>query len=110
MRLMFILTICSSLCLIILDDVVTTQFLQHVAQEIPQILSKKICRMLGLKEKEIVDVEAQMHKDEQGFEFLKKLLGAVGKDLTYRSLLQAMINSGNKHYADHLISDFHIEM
>lgn len=107
---MFILTIYSSLCLIILDDVVTTQFLQHVAQEIPHILSKRICRMLGLKEKEIVDIEALMHKEEQGFEFLKKLLGDVGKDLTYRSLLQAMVKSKNKHYADILIRAFHIEM
>ncbi|XP_030843518.1 cell wall protein IFF6 [Strongylocentrotus purpuratus] len=90
------------------DDVVTTKFLQHVAQELPHVQIKIICRMLGLQERDISNVEALTLKEEQGFEFLKTLLGAVGKDLTYRSLIQAMNKSKNKHYADHLIRDFHI--
>ncbi|XP_063965186.1 uncharacterized protein LOC135156581 isoform X3 [Lytechinus pictus] len=90
------------------DDVVTTKFLQHVVQELSHIQIKATCRLLGLQEKDIDNIEALCHRDEQGFEFLKKLLGVVGKDLTYRALLDALKTLKNKHHADNLIRDFNI--
>lgn len=91
-------------------DVVTTQFLQHVAQVFSLTQLKIVCRMLGLLERDIEDIEALKVPEERGFECLKKLLGQRGKDLTYARLIAALIKSKNKNYADQLINEFNIRL